>query len=78
MTVAPRFQCPACGFAVFNRRVANCEFCSLALPASFFLSAVELAAIDAEHERNEQTRKDLARDAEEIERRRAKKWNDGG
>jgi hypothetical protein len=78
MTANRRFQCPACGFAVFNRRVPTCESCSSLLPASFLFSARELAAIDAEHERNESIRKDLASEAEEAERRRAKRRGDGG
>jgi ribosomal protein L37E len=70
-----RFRCPACGFAVYNRRVAKCESCSAALPAELRFTPEELKAIEAEHESNEKVRQQLAREAadreaSEAERRR--------
>ena len=78
MTVGRRFQCPACGFTVFNRRVPKCESCSALLPEALLFGAEDLAAINAEHQRNENIRKDLAREAEDIERRRARRRGEGG
>jgi ribosomal protein L37E len=62
-----RFRCPACGFAVYNRRVAKCESCSAALPAELRFTPEELKAIEAEHESNEKVRQQIAREAAERE-----------
>jgi len=62
-----RFRCPACGFAVFNRRLAKCESCSAALPNELRYSSEELKSIEAEHESNETIRRQLAREAAERE-----------
>ena len=78
MNTKLRFRCPTCGFAVFNRRVAKCESCAAMLPTNFLFTPADLAFIDAEHERNEKVRKDLAREAREIEEKRAKRREDGG
>lgn len=78
MNIKPRFGCPTCGFAVFNRRVAKCESCAATLPTNFLFTPADLALIDAEHERSERMRKDLAREAREIEEKRAKRREHGG
>jgi predicted ATP-dependent serine protease len=70
-----RFRCPACGFAVYNRRVAKCESCSVALPNELRFTLEELKSIEAEHESHEKVRQQLApeaaeREASEAERRR--------
>jgi ribosomal protein L37E len=62
-----RFRCPACGFAVYNRRVAKCESCSAALPPELRFTPEELKAVEAEHESNEKVRQQLAREAAERE-----------
>jgi ribosomal protein L37E len=78
-----RFRCPACGFAVFNRRVAKCESCSAALPNEVRYTSEELKSIEAEHESNEKIRQQLVRGAAEreasgAERRRFDGSFDGG
>ena len=78
MKTPRRFQCPHCGFAVFNRRVAKCESCSATLPTDFRFSAKELSILDTENQRNEKIRADLARQARELEEKRAKRRGDGG
>lgn len=66
---AHRFRCPACGFVVYNRRVAKCESCSALLPAELRYTPEELQASEAEHEGNEAIRRQVAREArEEVER----------
>ena len=40
-----RPTCPACGFAVFNRRCATCEKCHAELPTSVVYTAEELAIL---------------------------------
>lgn len=65
---ASRFTCPACRFPIFNRRVATCESCGAALPAELLFTAQQLKVIDAEHQRNEQARKDLANAAKKKRR----------
>ena len=62
-----RFRCPACGFAVYNRRVVKCESCSAALPTELRFTSEELKSIEAEHESNEKIRQQLAREAAERE-----------
>lgn len=63
MTKTARHGCPACGFTVFNRRVARCESCGAALPAGLLFSPEQISSIDAEHERNEKTRQTFKRGA---------------
>jgi hypothetical protein len=78
MTTRPRFQCPACGFAVFNRRVASCESCSAELPIEFRFSPSEISRIDEDHARNDKTRAEMAREAAELERVRQRRANGDG
>lgn len=73
-----RFHCPACGFAVFNRRVATCESCSAALPSEFLFTREDLSLIESEHERNDEVRKSLAREAAALEEARIKRRGEGG
>jgi hypothetical protein len=47
-----QYRCPACGFSIFNRRLAVCESCGGALPPDLLFSSEEKAALDAEHERS--------------------------
>jgi hypothetical protein len=42
-----RFECPACGFQIFNRRVTMCEDCEITLPAELLFSAEGIAALQA-------------------------------
>ena len=46
------FRCPACGFRIFNRRLAACESCGDALPPDLLYSTEEKAGLDAEHDRS--------------------------
>ena len=77
MNTNKRFRCPSCGFAVFNRRVPRCESCGAALPADMGLTPKDLALLDAEHERIAKQRIELAREAQELERKRAARRNAG-
>lgn len=74
----PKFSCPACGFTVFNRRVAACESCGAALPAGMRFSDAELAHLEAESARIEKIRRDMAQEAERAEEERRKRLGDGG
>jgi hypothetical protein len=78
MTPNTRFRCPACGFAVFNRRVAACEACHAQLPAELGFTAADLARLAEDEARNAAIRQELARQAEELERKRQQRKGDGG
>ena len=78
MTTTNRFRCPACDFAIYNRRVNTCESCGANLPDELLLSARQLAYIDSEHARDEKIRQDLARKAEELRKQRERRRGDGG
>jgi hypothetical protein len=55
------FQCPACGFQIFNRRVPKCEACEVTLPEELLFSAEEIAALDAQFERGKKDREEQKR-----------------
>ncbi len=74
MALTRRFLCPACGFAVFNRRLPTCERCKAVLPEEYVFKPEQLAAIEAEHERYDEMRKDIGREVDERAEARAKKW----
>ena len=78
MTDSSRFRCPACGFAVFNRRVAKCESCKAPLPAGLRFSTDDLVRLEAESVRIEKIRRDMAREAEREEEERQRRRGDGG
>jgi hypothetical protein len=73
-----RFKCPACGRSIFNRRNPSCEFCSASIPAELLYSVEQLALINADHERNEQIRSRLAKQAQELEQEKIKRRGQGG
>ena len=77
-TSQSRFRCPACDFAIFNRRLAQCEACKAELPINLRFNAADLARLQVEADRNEKVRKDLAQDAEAEERRKQRWRGDGG
>jgi hypothetical protein len=72
------FRCPACNFAVFNRRVHRCEKCGRELPENLRFTASDLALIAAEAARVEKARRELQRDREEEERKREQRRGSGG
>jgi hypothetical protein len=78
MAHPPRFRCPACGFAVFNRRLARCESCAVELPVAFRLTAREVTDIDADHARNEKARAEIKREADAHEAARARQRGNAG
>jgi len=78
MAAASRFKCPACGFTVFNRRVASCEACKAPLPTTLRLNEKELALLAEEALRNERIRHDMAKEAERLEAERQRRRGDGG
>jgi hypothetical protein len=45
ITRSLRPTCPACGFAVFNRRYPKCEKCKAELPASIVYTSTEIAGM---------------------------------
>jgi predicted RNA-binding Zn-ribbon protein involved in translation (DUF1610 family) len=73
-----RFNCPACGFAVFNRRLPGCESCGAALPAEFLFTPKDLGVLDAEQARNDKVRAELKRQADELEKKRVQRRGGGG
>ena len=76
--MSTRLRCPACNFAIFNRRVATCEACGAGLPAELLFSPEHLTFLDAEHAKNERVREDMAKEADALERQRVKRRGDGG
>jgi predicted RNA-binding Zn-ribbon protein involved in translation (DUF1610 family) len=78
MTDSSRFRCPACGFTVFNRRLAVCESCKAPLPANLMFSGKELARLEEESERIAKIRADMALEAERLEGERQRRRGDGG
>ena len=78
MADSSRFRCPACGFTVFNRRVAACESCKAPLPENLRFSESELARLEEESVRIEKIRRDMAREAERLEEERQRRRGDGG
>lgn len=78
MTLHTRFRCHACGFTVFNRRLATCESCHANLPVELRFTAADLVRLAEDEARNTETRKELACQAEELERQRQKRRGDGG
>jgi hypothetical protein len=78
MTRSTRFRCPACGFTIFNRRLAACEACHAILPDALRFSEADLARLSEDEARNAAIRQELARQAEELERQRQKRKGDGG
>ena len=75
MSSSSRFKCPACGFAVFNRRVATCESCKAPLPAAMKFTDTELARMEEAAARIEKLRADMAREAERLEQER-QRWSE--
>ena len=51
-----RFRCPACGFAIFNRRIKNCESCKVDLPPELLFTSQQIAELNAQHERSRKER----------------------
>lgn len=51
-----RPTCPACGFAVFNRRCATCEKCHAELPPSIAYTAAEIDVLRARETVDDQAR----------------------
>jgi hypothetical protein len=51
-----RYRCPACGFQIFNRRLAKCESCGAALPSDLLLNDDQKATLDANHEKGRKAR----------------------
>ena len=78
MTDSSRFRCPACGFTVFNRRIAACESCKAPLPANLMFTGKELARLEEESARIAKIRADMAREAERLEQERQRRRGDGG
>lgn len=59
-------RCPACGFAVFNRRYPKCESCGEALPDTVVYSPSERDALRKADEEAEAARREV-----EANKRRA-------
>ena len=47
----PSWNCPACGFRVFNRRYPKCESCGAQLPQSLLYTDLELSALREQEQR---------------------------
>ena len=73
-----RFSCPACGFAVFNRRLAACERCGQALPQDMRYDGHDLDRIAREVRRIDGLRDDLKREIDAEEERQRRRRGDGG
>lgn len=65
-----KFRCPACGFQIFNRRIAKCEACGSQLPNELLFTPEEVAKLDAQYEQNRKHR--------EEQMRRARSYDLGG
>lgn len=60
----PRYACPQCGFAIFNRRVKACESCRAALPESLLFNPADLDRLAQDAAAVAELRAELARDAD--------------
>lgn len=47
-----KYQCPNCGFAIFNRRLKKCESCGSPLSPELLYTEEQMKNIDAEFEAN--------------------------
>lgn len=47
-----KFVCPSCERTIFNRRLANCEFCSAVIPEELLLSENEIEKLDRQHQKS--------------------------
>ncbi len=73
-----RFKCPACGFAIFNRRLPRCERCQASLPDSMLFSEHDIERINREAVENEKKRREIAKELEQIEKNSAFGRRSGG
>ncbi len=76
--MSSRYKCPDCSFAVFNRRVARCEKCGVALPEEVRFTAQELDLLAQESARIERARQELQRERDEQELKRQQRQGSGG
>jgi hypothetical protein len=58
------FRCPACGFSVYNRRLANCEKCHAPLPPGLRFTDEQIATMEAREAKVEADRKAVLEQAE--------------
>lgn len=67
------FVCRACGRLIYNRRLKNCEFCSVELPPELVYTEEERQRVDREI-KEELHRQEVAlqKEQEEEEKRRKK------
>jgi hypothetical protein len=63
------FRCPACGFSVYNRRLANCEKCHAPLPPGLRFTDEQIATMEAREAQVEADRQAL-RDQQDRESRK--------
>jgi hypothetical protein len=63
-----KYRCPACGFHIFNRRLAKCESCRAELPAHLLFSPEDIAKLDAQHEQSRKEREERQRTQKERSR----------
>ena len=73
-----RFRCPACGFAIFNRRLPQCEACKAELPQSLLFNDADLNRLQQDADHNAKIRKDMAQEAEAQELKKQRRRGDGG
>jgi hypothetical protein len=51
-----KYRCPACGFNIFNRRIAKCESCRADLPAHLLFSPDEIKKLDMQYQQRRKER----------------------
>jgi hypothetical protein len=68
-----RFACPTCGFLIYNRRNAQCEFCDGDLPVELLFTVGEIRALDEAHARSRRERA-VCEAKEYRQAKRRKRW----
>ena len=68
------YHCPTCQRIIYNRRLAQCEFCGTDIPADLRFSAAEIAALDRKLAELEKRRKQRELEQDEEHKTIAQTW----
>jgi hypothetical protein len=68
------YHCPTCQRIIFNRRLAQCEFCGADIPNSLRFSAAEIAALDRKMAESAQRQKQRELEQEEENETKMQVW----
>jgi hypothetical protein len=68
------YHCPTCQRIIYNRRLAQCEFCGADIPASLRFSAAEIATLDRKLAESAERRKQRELEQEEGLETKMQAW----